>query len=331
MRKTMIAIATIFVSLGLVVVGGPAQAIGHASGAQPNGMIAFDTPVRTTGHVQIFTMNPDGSHVRELTFTRAADNVHAIWSPDGSTLVFSRFFAAKAEIWVMNADGTGSHAITHGGFNGLPAYSPDGSLIAFERYISPTDDGIWVMNPDGTNMRRVTRNPRRSSETECQCDTKPHWSPDGEQIVFSRIRTQSRAALVIVNLDRTNLHRITKWKVNAANPVWSPDGTRIAFNIQCCGFTGFVSHIYTIRPDGTGIHQLTPDRRGESFDATWSPDGKMLAFAHYPGAPHHNGFGDIFEMNADGTHLVNITRSRSRNGENNSEEAPWWGTHQPIA
>ena len=223
------------------------------------------------------------------------------------------------------------HAITHGGFSGLPAYSPNGKLIAFERYISPTDDGIWIMNPDGTHMRRVTRNPRRSTDTACECDTKPHWSPDGEQIVFARIRTQRRSAVFTVNLDGTDLRRLTEWAMNAANPVWSPDGARIAFNIQCCGFPGFVSHIFTIRPDGKGLVQLTRDRRGESFDATWSPDGKMIAFAHYPGAPHGHGFGDIYEMKADGTDIVNITRSPSRNGANNSEEAPWWGTRQPRA
>jgi TolB protein len=327
MKKTMIAIATIFVSLGLVVVGGSAQAMSRTHGAELNGMIAFDQPVSRTGHVQIFTMNPDGSHVRELTFSRNADNVHPIWSPDGSKLVFSRFFADKGEVWVMNADGTGPHAITHGGFSGLPAYSPNGKLIAFERGISLTNDGLWVMNADGTHMRRVTRNPRRSSDTACECDTKPHWSPDGEQIVFARIRTQTRSAVLIVNLDGTNLRRLTPWAMNATTPVWSPNGARIAFAIQCCGFPGFVSHIFTIRPDGGGLVQLTRDRRGESFDPTWSPDGRMIAFAHYPGV---QGFGDIYEMKADGTHIVNITRSPSRNGSNNSEEGPWWGTHPSI-
>jgi hypothetical protein len=57
----------------------------------------------------------------------------------------------------------------------------------------------------------------------------------------------------------------------------------------------------------------------------------MIAFAHYPGAPHGQGFGDIYEMKADGTDIVNITRSPSLDGSNNSEEGPWWGTRQPRA
>ena len=167
MKKAMLEIATILVSLGLVVVGGSPPTTAHARDAELNGMIAFDQPVSSTGHTQIFTMNPDGSHVRELTFSRVADSVHPIWSPDGSTLVFSRFFADKAEVWAMNADGTEIHAITHGGFSGLPAYSPNGKLIAFERYISPTDDGLWIMNTDGTHMQRVTHNPLPSTDTAC--------------------------------------------------------------------------------------------------------------------------------------------------------------------
>lgn len=330
MRHVMIMIATVLVSMG-VVVGESPETAAHARNVELNGMIAFDQPVSSTGHFQIFTMNPDGSNVRELTFSRIADNVHPIWSPDGSTLVFSRFFADKAEVWVMNADGTEVHAITHGGFSGLPAYSPNGKLIALERYISPTDDGLWIMKTDGTHMRRVTRNPLPSTDTDCECDTKPHWSPDGEQLTFARIKTLSRSAVFTVNADGTDLHRLTQWAMNATTPVWSPDGGRIAFNIQCCGYPGGPSHIFTIRPDGGGLVQLTTDPHGESFDPTWSPDGQMIAFAHYPGAPNHEGFGDIYEMEADGTDVVNITHSPSLDGSNNSEEGPWWGTHAPAA
>jgi Tol biopolymer transport system component len=49
-------------------------------------------------------MNADGSHVRRLTATRSS--VAGAWSPDGSTIVFTKGRAGGSRLYLMRADGS---------------------------------------------------------------------------------------------------------------------------------------------------------------------------------------------------------------------------------
>jgi Tol biopolymer transport system component len=94
-------------------------------------------------------------------------------------------------------------------------------------------------------------------------------------------------------------------------PDWAPDGSEIAFVLS----TSAGSQIYTVRPDGTGLHQITNDPQFSSDSPRWSPDGRQLVFSR--SAPH--GFCDTFAserqlchiwvMNADGTTPRQLTNS----------------------
>ena len=75
---------------------------------------------------------------------------------------------------------------------------------------------------------------------------------------------------------------------------------RIAFQMDF----GRGAQIYTIRPSGLGIKQLTKVP-GTAESPDWSPDGTQIAFAT------EDGPEGVWIMNADGSHLHQVTTSGS--------------------
>jgi Tol biopolymer transport system component len=105
----------------------------------------------------IFVIKTDGSRATNLTGSCRLREWGGQWSPDGSKIAFTRATDHGAQIFVMNANGTGVRRLTKGpGRNDLPKWSPDGSRIAF---ISKRDGNreLYVMTADGTSETRLTQ------------------------------------------------------------------------------------------------------------------------------------------------------------------------------
>jgi TolB protein len=115
----------------------------------------------TYAYQNIWVMNADGSKPRQLTktpdlFTNFADPA---WSPNGGKIAYDGGRGCGDGIYVINADGTNRHLLTHS-CDGNPAWSPDGSQIAFNsgrnNAAHSQRQSIYVINADGNNVRQLT-------------------------------------------------------------------------------------------------------------------------------------------------------------------------------
>ena len=137
--------------------------------------IAFDFADDTGVHIA--TMDPNGRHVRQLTFGPAIQEIPE-WSPDGRWITFGAapIFPGEpgfhTDIWIMRANGSHKRQLTRGGFDGEPVFSPDGRRIAFARITNDAEFevAIYVMNRDGSHLREVVP-PTLGLE-------HPDWSPE---------------------------------------------------------------------------------------------------------------------------------------------------------
>ncbi len=142
----------------------------------PDGMtIAFDS--NRQGKREIYVMRPDGSNVRRLTYTpgKSLGSEHPAWSPDGKRMAFDSTWDRTCkkcrdlqELYVMNADGSDLHQLTHAQGKRTssltPVWAPDGKKIAFgsDRDGKSKDRRdnfeIYVMDANGSNLQRLTFN-----------------------------------------------------------------------------------------------------------------------------------------------------------------------------
>jgi Tol biopolymer transport system component len=306
----------ILIMLALAVVAGLAGASrAHATYPGANGRITFGRFDPAVGDFHIYAANPDGSHEVQLTtvLSEVSD-----WSPSGSRIAFD-FVDPNGNVEIATLDPTNpsnvSQLTTAPGFHGEPNWSPDGTTIAFDSDLGdhPAGEGIYLMNSsDGGNLVRTTANPYG------WFDIDPVWSPGGQWIAFSRIksitpvgpaggrpRERAISALFLVHPDGSGLRRVTPWGIDIAGPDWSPDGQSIAFSAK----ENFPApaQIWLIRADGSNRHAITNVTRNTGFgQPVFSPDGtKIIA----EGRLDPNGDRQLWMMNADGSglHVLSIS------------------------
>lgn len=214
----------------------------------PNGQsIAFRSK-RLDALGEIHVINADGTNERRITNNPDFDHDPS-WSPDGTKILFVSFRSGDDEIWVTNADGSGTATNltnTPGVDELAPAMSPDGTRILYVR-----DTRIWVMNAGGSGQTPLTSGGD---------DDEPAWSPDGSMIAFSR-----NSQIWVMNADGSNLRQRTS-NNSDDEPAWSPDGTRIVFSRGTDGNRRIWGFRLT---DGLGSEQLVSGVSGSSEHPSW--------------------------------------------------------------
>jgi len=262
----------------IVVAALGVSAVASATFPGRNGRIAF------TEGTDIFTMNPDGSDVRQLT-TVGPDFMACCggWSPDGKQYVFAVNTPdfSSIQLWITNTDGSNQHLLFDDPsyFDVLPTFAPDGGHVVFSHCIQTTFQcGVFRIRVDGTDLTQITGfGPDPDVE-----DLDPAYSPDGATIAFtSSARGGIYNAVYLMDADGSNIRLLTPPVLGADRPDWSPSQTEIAFVTS--GFQGAPPcvpnpAIWLIDPDDAQTAQLTGSSRYLDVAVSWSPQGDAIVF-----------------------------------------------------
>ncbi len=301
MRRTR----TVLAVLTLGVMAAPA-AVAHAATVQ-NGRIFYSIGAilpdpDLSAHSQVWSVNPDGTDVRQLThLTAPAQAGDPDASPNGKQILYVSNVAGPFQVWVMRANGTGQHRIVadpgHDAF--VPRWSPDGTHLLFTRCSTPfgfLECTIATAALDGSGLHDLTGGH--------WFDFSAAYSPDGAKIAVSGDRAGYASAIFRMPAIGGALHRLTPATLEAFWPDYRPDGHQILF---ADNFDRPHTSTWTMRADGTHRHDIshltTPDQN-LGF-ARYSPDGRQVV------ANYADDSGSwVSTMNPDGSGLTNIVADR---------------------
>jgi TolB protein len=243
----------------------------------------------------VYLIPASGGRRRRLT-RNEVDDLYPAWSPAGERIVFTR----SGDLFRMNPTGRSVRRMTRTTMREVDAaWSPDGRRIAFEGGVYGREQ-VFVMDADGSNRRRITK--------ERHCARDPAWTERGERIVF--VACAGPASLMSIRPDGTDPRPIASNPPaddRDYQPAVSPDGQRLVFTRTVSDSNR--TELWIARSDGSQPRRLARD----AAQATWSPDGRRIAFVHGPHlAGDEEGYylvggPKVAVIEANGTRLRHLT------------------------
>jgi Tol biopolymer transport system component/DNA-binding winged helix-turn-helix (wHTH) protein len=203
------------------------------------------------------------SHHEPFPLTSGPDSLHvAIPSQTGSR-IFAFSFRSRRELEKLDPRTMRTSMLSLDTHAEEASVSPDGQMIV---YSDRPDGSLWRSRADGSERLRLTSPPLGAMT--------PRWSPKGEQILFTGMRTGQARQIYILASDGGALRPVLPKGWEGVSADWSPDGYRIAVTMR-----NLKTHpqyaIFTLEPT-TAIWKELPDSN-DLNEPRWSPDGRYIA------------------------------------------------------
>jgi Tol biopolymer transport system component len=191
-------------------------------------------------------------------------------SSEGSTSALRREPATVALLDDRGADVALTRGVPAPAFS--PSFSADGAALLFHTGRSVDSRSALMsgqMTPVGSPVAPILDDGARNYHVQP--------SPDGTRIAFDSDRDGERG-VYIADRNGANPGRVSG-RGYAAVPSWAPDGGRLTF-VRAEEGNRRVWNLWLLSLGSGEIRRLTGFRYGQTWSASWFPDGRRIAYSH---------------------------------------------------
>ncbi|MBE0434162.1 PD40 domain-containing protein [candidate division WOR-3 bacterium] len=211
------------------------------------------------------------------------------FSPKGDMIAVAASKSDRADIYLVNLDGSNAQKVVSGGMNTDPVFSPDGGSIAF---VSDRDgdEDLYLYDLTTREVRQLTRNTAQ--------DFAPSFSPDGRDLVFvSNMDEMLKWEIYTINIESGRIARLTNNEYWDGFPKFAAGGQSIVFSSK----RGKTEDIYVMRRDGGGV-ELLYSSPADDNDPTLVQENLFFK-------SEKDGEWEIYRYNIERQHLLRLTNN----------------------
>ncbi len=232
-------------------------------------------------NLDLYLFEAPGREPRRLTADPGFD-YNPVFSPEGRWVVFCSERRGNPDLYALDLESGGEPRLLaeSEAMEDAPAFSPDGRVLAFvsdrdgnaDVFVMPFRPGDPKATSEAVNLTRRTGG-----------DFNPAFSPDGRTIAFSSDRdrgaaeyvgvasvSRSQSDVYVMNVDGSNVRRLTESKGWDGSPAWSADGKALYFYSERDG--GY--RIWTANLDGSEARPVSPAGT-KALSPAVSPRGRI--------------------------------------------------------
>jgi TolB protein len=166
---------------------------------------------------QLFLIDVQAGSYKQITFDTASSFSDPCFDANGEQIIFRHrlnrrnFQLEKAELWIMNADGTGKRQLTH--YPEADTTAPWHSYHAGPPQVIPGTDRISYISFQNNNYSIFSTSPDGTEVTQLTPDEINEgwhsWSPDGKWLAFDASDSSSSwFDIWLMNADGTDLKKL---------------------------------------------------------------------------------------------------------------------------
>ena len=239
--------------------------------------IAYTSNATSTGLLQIFTMNEDGSGKEQITHVDA-NCLYPKWSHDGTRIAFS---TDDDRVFYISASGSAAESYVWKGDNPIFTNSDEEVIFTsdFDGVLS-----VYIMGLDEAEPFQIS---------DGYYSNQMRLSADGSKMIYSSIREDGKVAMLLDMNDTTDAGPsvLSRIKDAALEPDIAPDNSTVTY-------AGFDNNLKgTIYVNTNGSDKAMTRDMSSANQPRFSPDGKKIGFAVIKGEENV----DLYIMNTDGS------------------------------